>query len=145
MKLGFDSDSVFENITQNAPHFGCLSLGFAFMSKRQMICLDALVRRISGFSCGAFVLRLKRIMTISLHLQLGQPFDGLERPQDSEDPQGLDCVDIFAFCPSVQTKTTINPTNSMKKMIFSQPSHPPNTEAGGTIVDILVEMSDLPC
>lgn len=36
------------------------------------------------------------------NLQLGQPFNGLEWPQDSQDPQGLDGVDVLAFGPSVQ-------------------------------------------
>lgn len=31
------------------------------------------------------------------HLELGQPLDGLERPQDTQDPQGLDGVDVFPF------------------------------------------------
>lgn len=143
MKLGFWLKlTVLKKKTQAAQR--CLSLSFAFMSKCEMFCLDALVRR--NLALPAVLLRSdwNALKTGSLHLQLGQPFDGLERPQDSEDPQGLDCVNVLAFCPSVQTKTTVNPTNIVKKMIFSQSSHPSNTEAGGTLVDILVEMSDLP-
>lgn len=36
------------------------------------------------------------------HLELGQPFDGLQRSQDSQNPEGLDGVDVLAFGPSVQ-------------------------------------------
>lgn len=31
------------------------------------------------------------------HLELGQPLDGLERPQDAQHPQGLDGVDVLPF------------------------------------------------
>lgn len=43
-----------------------------------------------------------------LYLQLGQTFNGLEWPQDSEDPEGLDGVDVLAFCPSVHSESTIS-------------------------------------
>lgn len=43
----------------------------------------------------------------SLYLQLGETFDGLERPQHPQDPQGLDGVDVLAFCPSVQMESTV--------------------------------------
>lgn len=45
---------------------------------------------------------------MSPYLQLGQPLNGLEWPQDSQDPQGLDGVDVLAFRPSVQTEMTVN-------------------------------------
>lgn len=43
-----------------------------------------------------------------LYLQLGQPFNGLEWPQNSEDPQGLDGVDVLAFCSSVRIESTVS-------------------------------------
>lgn len=53
-----------------------------------------------------------------LYLQLGQAFNGLERPQDSEDPQGLDGINVLAGCPSVQSEGTVrldnNPENHTK-------------------------------
>lgn len=44
---------------------------------------------------------------VSLYLQLGKTFDGLERPQHPQDPQGLDGVDVLAFCPSAQMESTV--------------------------------------
>ena len=38
------------------------------------------------------------------HLELGQPLDGLERPQHPQDPQGLDGVDVFPFGASRREK-----------------------------------------
>lgn len=43
-----------------------------------------------------------------LYLQLGQPLNGLEWPQDPEDPQGLNGVDVLAFRPSVQIEITVS-------------------------------------
>lgn len=40
----------------------------------------------------------------SSHLELWQPLDGLERPQDTQDPQGLDGVDVFPFGASRRQK-----------------------------------------
>lgn len=50
------------------------------------------------------------------------------------------------FVPLCTLKTTVSQTNIVEKTFrFSQYSHSSNTEAGCTIVDILVEMSNLPC
>lgn len=45
---------------------------------------------------------------VEYSLQFGQPFNSLEWPQDPEDPQGLDSVDVLAFCPSVQIESTVS-------------------------------------
>lgn len=63
-----------------------------------------------GLSCSAFFFSfppngLSGWQIGLLYLQLGQAFNGLERPQDSEDPQGLDGVDVLAFRPSVQVES----------------------------------------
>lgn len=39
--------------------------------------------------------------SVKNNLEFRQTFDGLERPQDSENPQRLDGADVFAFGPPV--------------------------------------------
>ena len=38
------------------------------------------------------------------HFELGQPLDGLEWPQHTQDPQGLDGADVFPFGASRREK-----------------------------------------
>lgn len=59
-----------------------------------------------------------------LYLQLGQTFNGLEWPQDSEDPEGLDGVDVLAFCPSVHSESTISLGDVVQPIIMKKPLIP---------------------
>lgn len=63
-----------------------------------------------------------------LYLQLGQAFNGLKGPEDSEDPQGLDGIYVFACCPSVQIKGTV----SLDEVVWAMKTlstHSPVTQA----------------
>lgn len=39
------------------------------------------------------------------YLEFRKPLDGFKRPQDSEDPQRLDCFDVSTFVVPVDIKT----------------------------------------
>lgn len=85
--------------------------------------------------------RMSGVTDASLYLQLGETFDGLERPQHPQDPQGLDGVDVLAFCPSVQMESRVR-VDRPRQPHEEQPCHrPPNSRytVSNTCLCLLVE------
>lgn len=126
------------------------SISVSFPSKRKTIfSWHFWEYEFGSFYRATFLPRLKCMrdwITTGLpHLQFGKSFNGFERPQDSEHPQGLDGVDVLAFCPSAQTKSTVTQTDIVKKeLMINQHFRPPIRGADCSTGNILVEMF-LPC
>ena len=51
------------------------------------------------------------------HLELGQALDGLQWPQDSENPQGLDGLDVPALIGSAEKPQGITGQGRIKEMV----------------------------
>ena len=60
------------------------------------------------------------------HLELGQALDGLQRPQDTENPQGLDGLNIPALVSSAEKPQGITGRGELKRW-----SHYCINKAGG--------------
>lgn len=52
---------------------------------------------------------IKDITALEQNLEFWQTFDGLERPEHTENPQGLNSADVFAFGPPVENNHSQNP------------------------------------
>lgn len=83
------------------------------------------------------------------YLQLGKTFDGLERPQHPQDPQGLDGVDVLAFCPSVQMESTVRTRpwwpDEEQQRDFDPVGRRPSIPAGILLVEAMHKIGFLSC
>lgn len=48
------------------------------------------------------------------YLQLWEPFDGLERPENSQHPQRLNSLDVSAFVVSVIVNRRVSQTSNLQ-------------------------------